>query len=304
MARTLLAVTVAAPWLAWAVVRTAGVAVGPPLSAVIAFTPYAALTSVVPVVFALLLGRRLVALAAAAAAVSLIVAVAPRAFGESEAVRDEEPRLTIMSVNLHVARADPRGVLRLVRERNVDVLAVQESDPLWIARLDAAGARKVFTDWSIRPEDEALFSRRPMKETGARNLAEGDVALGGTTVRITVIHPRPPLSGDWVSSWRQELEAIPDAADVPPGTSRVLAGDFNATLDHRELRNVLDRGYRDAASAVGAGLKPTWPADRRLPPMIAIDHVLTSGGIRVLSFGVFDAGDSDHRGIVAELAAP
>ena len=44
------------------------------------------------------------------------------------------------------------------------------------------------------------------------------------------------------------------------GDGRILAGDFNATLDHPELRAVLDRGYVDAADAASGGLKPTWPA--------------------------------------------
>ena len=38
------------------------------------------------------------------------------------------------------------------------------------------------------------------------------------------------------------------------GDVRILAGDFNATLDHPELRALLDRGYVDAADAAGAGL--------------------------------------------------
>ena len=32
---------------------------------------------------------------------------------------------------------------------------------------------------------------------------------------------------------------------------RILAGDFNATLDHAELRRLIGRGYHDAAEQAG-----------------------------------------------------
>ena len=69
-----------------------------------------------------------------------------------------------------------------------------------------------------------------------------------------------------------DLRALPPA--TPDGRLRILAGDFNATLDHAELRRILDTGYQDAAAQVGAGLHGTWPRDRAFPPPVTIDHVL------------------------------
>ena len=65
---------------------------------------------------------------------------------------------------------------------------------------------------------------------------------------------------------------------------RGLAGDFNATLDHAELRRVLDRGYRDAAEQAGVALRPTWPTGKRiLPTLVTIDHVLADRRVQVIS---------------------
>ena len=47
--RSLVAGVVAVPWVVWAVVRTFGVELPYPFVAVVAFTPYAALSSWVPV---------------------------------------------------------------------------------------------------------------------------------------------------------------------------------------------------------------------------------------------------------------
>ena len=55
---------------------------------------------------------------------------------------------------------------------------------------------------------------------------------------------------------------------------RILAGDFNATLDHRELRRLVGTGYEDAAAEAGAGLRGTWPDRGPFLPVFTIHHVL------------------------------
>jgi endonuclease/exonuclease/phosphatase (EEP) superfamily protein YafD len=102
-----------------------------------------------------------------------------------------------------------------------------------------------------------------------------------------------------MGNWRRDLRRLPDAR--PGGIVRVLAGDFNATLDHRELRRVLDRGYRDAADRNGSGLRATWPADGRRVPPVAIDHVLADERAGVQAVRVRDLPRSDHRAVVAVL---
>jgi len=47
-------------------------------------------------------------------------------------------------------------------------------------------------------------------------------------------------------------------ADLP--APLVVAGDFNATRDHRQFRDLWNStGYRDAGDDSGAGLMPTYP---------------------------------------------
>ena len=83
---------------------------------------------------------------------------------------------------------------------------------------------------------------------------------------------------------------------------RILAGDFNASLDHAAMRRLLDRGYKDAAAQVGAGLIPTWPANKRIPPIITIDHVLVDHRVGVKAVSVHDVPGTDHRAVFAELS--
>lgn len=62
-------------------------------------------------------------------------------------------------------------------------------------------------------------------------------------------------------------------------------------------------GYRDAAATVGAGLKPTWPVGRRLPP-VTIDHVLADERCGVQSVQTFTVPGTDHRALLADLVLP
>jgi endonuclease/exonuclease/phosphatase (EEP) superfamily protein YafD len=116
------------------------------------------------------------------------------------------------------------------------------------------------------------------------------------------VHTRAPVSAGNVGAWKAELRALPSAA--PTGAVRILAGDFNATLDHADLRRVIDRGYEDAADELGNGLRGTWPADRRCPPPVTIDHVLADARCGARSLEAIDVPGSDHRAVLVELALP
>ena len=88
----------------------------------------------------------------------------------------------------------------------------------------------------------------------------------------------------------------------PSGTVRVLAGDFNATLDHAPMRRLLSSGYRDAAATVGVGLVGTWgPYDGDLIPPVTIDHVLVDRRVAVAAVSVHPLPGGDHRAVLAEL---
>jgi endonuclease/exonuclease/phosphatase family metal-dependent hydrolase len=84
---------------------------------------------------------------------------------------------------------------------------------------------------------------------------------------------------------------------------RILAGDFNATLDHARLRRLIDTGYRDAADQLGEGLHPTFPIGQRMPP-ITLDHVLADRRVGIRSFVARRVPRSDHRAVRAELVLP
>jgi endonuclease/exonuclease/phosphatase family metal-dependent hydrolase len=306
--RRWIAIAVVAPWAAWAIGRTFGLDRVHPLIAFVAFTPYVAATAPIPVIVALILRRRLPALVALVAAVLLAVAVLPRWLSVEEHGRGSGAA-TVMTSNLFGGRGDPERVVELVRRHRVDVLFLEELRPDAVERLDRAGLRALLPHRALeaRPgsEGNGILSRHPLRrvpEWERSNEPAADVTIPGFTapVRVRVVHPFPPLGHDKARAWRAHLHELP-----PPPRDRtaVIAGDFNATLDHRALRAVLDRGWQDAAAEAGKGLRPTWPVGRRILGL-AIDHVLVSPGVVVGPVSIHEIPGSDHRAVIARLALP
>ena len=308
--RSVVAILFALPWVIWSALRTLGIELPYPLVAALAFTPYAALTSPLPVILALLLRRWRVALLAAVACLGLVVAVLPRAL-TGPRPSPSGPRLVVMTSNVWLGSADMRALVRIAQAHDVDVISLQEVRPKTVQHLQAL---KPFPVRIFEPQTgaggSALLSRLPMQlipQQWISGAAQPEATLtvrGAPPVRIKAVHPRPPVTAAATTEWRASLKAMP-STDAR-GDVTILAGDFNSTLDHPELRSVLDRGWADAGDSAGAGLHPTWPSHPRargaLP--ITIDHVLVDHRVRVEDYTVVAIPHSDHRALIVVLRLP
>jgi endonuclease/exonuclease/phosphatase (EEP) superfamily protein YafD len=305
-ALTWMAVT---PFAAWAITRLAGLERGSLPTQIMTATPYAAAGSLVPLLMAAVGRRRAATAVALLATTALGFSVLPRALGTAETTTGRP--LKVMTINMLFGRADIDTIMRLVREFGPDVLSTQELTPGAVSDLDAAGLKELMPHRVLQDEWSAggsgVYSKHPMQELPdvvppvGHKMPVALVSLpGGDPIELVDVHPYPPL-GPNVVQWNEALAALPSAS---PDRVRILAGDFNASLDHASLRKLLDRGYKDAADRVGAGLIPTWPANKRVPPIITIDHVLVDQRVGVREVSVQDVPGTDHRAVLAELTVP
>lgn len=277
-------------------------------TAALALTPY-----VVPVgatVAVLALAGRQLRLGAGCLALTVLLAVPllPRVVPNAAPAADG-PTLRVLAINLYFGEADAGAIVDLVAEHRVDVLNLLELDEAGQSALDRAGLTGLLPHRVFRPAGAAvgsgIASRYPLDEldlAGPSWFAQpgARVRLGrGAVVEVVAVHPIPPVTR--ADDWRAELRSLPPAS--PAGPVRILAGDFNATLDHAELRRVLDSGYVDAAERTGEALVPTWPRRRTAPP-VTLDHVLVDERAAVLGFSAHDVPGSDHRAVLAELRLP
>lgn len=125
--------------------------------------------------------------------------------------------------------------------------------------------------------------------------------IDGTGPTIVAVHAVAPRMEE-MQQWQTDLQWI---ADQCPQGDFILAGDFNATIDHMAGLGVEggDIGYcRDVAARTGNGVTGTWPSS--LPPLAGapIDHVMASQNWTPTGSVVLDdAGGSDHRALVVQL---
>jgi endonuclease/exonuclease/phosphatase (EEP) superfamily protein YafD len=300
------------PGLVWAIVRLGGWERGP-LVQLFAFTPYVAAWSWLPAVLAVATRRWTAGAVALAVAITLTALVAPRALS-GERGPATGVTLRVMTSNLLFGGADPATIVGLVRDLRIDVLAVQEFTAEGRDALAAAGLGELLPYNSLADEIAAsgsgLYSRYPLagkgdkRNGGGFRQAYGTVqAPGAGPVVVESVHPLAPWSVKVNEDWRSDLLAQPRAdRNGPP---RILLGDFNATLDHGPLRELIATGYRDAADAAGKGLVGTWPYEGgRTLPKVTIDHILVDERIGVRDVSVHPIPRSDHRAVVAELTVP
>lgn len=281
-----------------------------PVAPLLSFTPLAAAAAPAATLTLGLARRRGPAATAALATAALAVVMRPRAARRTQPAASG-PVLRVLTVNLLCGRADVEAVVALVRQTGADVLFLQELTGDAVTRLKQAGLDDLMPQKAPEPRGgprgSGIYSRFPLSDGPPLvpvHAAQPTAVLklpGGEMVELACVHPHPPRP-PWsrgVARWRRELAVLPPPGELP----RVLAGDFNATLDHAVFRSVLRLGYADAALQAGEALTPTWgPAGR--PALITIDHVLVDRRCAVLASAVHAVPGSDHRAVYAEVRLP
>lgn len=276
--------------------------------AVLALTPLVFASTLVLTVVQIVFRKVGPAVVTASVALILGCTIWPRALpGAQPHVAGQT--LRVASANLYYGQVTATTVVNFVREREVDVLSVQELTPQAARDLREAGLHEVLPHRVVEPRPRAagsgVYSRYRTREIGltersyhAQPSASVDLP-GAVDLEVVAVHVVAPVGLVEAAEWADELAALPAPSDSGP--ARVLAGDFNATLDHAPMREVLSTGYRDAADETGRGLRGTWPTDTPLIPFAAIDHVLVDRRCSVRSFDVIALPGADHHAVLTEV---
>lgn len=222
---------------------------------------------------------------------------------------DQGRTVTVMQANLLFDGADPRALVDEVRARKVEILTVDELTPAAVAALGRAGLDEALPHRYLSPGRTAagtgIWSSHPLSDTVeydgfVLNQLSATVAIPEIgPVSVYAFHPVPPVYGTRV--WADELSRLHAILVRAPADRPVLVGgDFNATYDHAQYRALSSGRFADAAVQAGAGHLVTYPTDKRWPPLVGIDHILTAGG-RAVAVETVGLPGADHRALVARI---
>lgn len=219
------------------------------------------------------------------------------------------PEISVLTINAAHGDADAAAIVDEVRSTDADILAVQELTQEEVDDLTAAGIDDLlpynFTAALPVADGTGLWSRTPLTD-GTRLTDFGFVPVQANTVvdgvELTVVsfHAMSPATPRHTIQWAADLERMRALMMSYPDTV-LVAGDFNATGDHRQYRELASDGFIDAAESSGAGLFRTFPADR---PLARLDHVVATDTVDALHVGPISIPGSDHLAVTAQLRLP
>jgi endonuclease/exonuclease/phosphatase (EEP) superfamily protein YafD len=264
---------------------------------------------------ALLASRRRTRPLAAGLTAAGLVAAGPvvRRAGRRPSAAPGTGDVTVLAANVLHGRADTGLLAAMVAAERPDFVVLPEAGgdfrdklmPLldglgyraWVA---SGGGRRDGDDVTVLVGERAGDVRvRSAHEMRAPHLEVTGGILGPRT--LYAVHPTAPMSRRSTAWWHRELAIVSRwcAGPVAP----LVAGDFNATLDHPAFRAALGR-CRSAAAGTGRGLVGTFPAGFPTWLGIQIDHVLVPEDAVTTRFEVLDLPGSDHRAVLARVRLP
>jgi endonuclease/exonuclease/phosphatase (EEP) superfamily protein YafD len=284
----------------------------PPLIAAAALSPVVVVPAALATLAAGILRRPRTALAGLAcvlAACAVLVAHRPAAQPGGPATV-----ITVATANLYFRNPVPGNALEAVLSRRPDLIAFQEVSPEVADRLRADAPPAGYRWAVLRPRwgstGLAVLSRHPVVDeqllsVGRQPFLRVDVDVNGTMVSLLNVHIEAPVSRAAAARWRAQLGAVREIIGSLPPRPIVVAGDFNATVDHRPFRRLLSPALRDVAQQRGSRWLATWPVGRTgIPPLIQLDHVLLSSELSTTALDAWDVPGSDHKLLVTSVGVP
>lgn len=279
----------------------------------------------------LLIARPLRGFAASVLIVALLGAAATggigmlRGFGAAPLPDRTEGSLRVLTWNTSGEAVPAEEIAARILEQGADIVSLPETTqevgeriavmlreqghPMWVHHVQfrpevSQGPQSWQTTVLVSPE-LGDYSVIQSAEDGSSNTSSVPsvvlMPVDGSGPTIVAVHAVAPRLEE-MEMWQSDLRWI---ADQCPAGDFILAGDFNATIDHMSSLGVDggDMGYcRDAASRTGNGMVGTWPSSFPSLAGAPIDHVMASPNWEPVGSTVLDdAGGSDHRALVVQL---
>ncbi|GAB3602263.1 endonuclease/exonuclease/phosphatase family protein [Microbacterium aureliae] len=266
----------------------------------------------------------ILAVIAGVAAAGNTVVMATRGLGTESLPAKTDSSIRVMTWNTAGEATSPDTVARIAVAMDADIVTLPETtietgervaiamrdlgSPMWAhyadypsTQWDAGSTTLLISpdlgDYAVIEASADGSSNTSTVPSAVAMPTDGD---GPIVVAAHAVAPRQA----YMSYWRSDLQWL---ADQCADENVILAGDFNATLDHMTGLGV-DGGTlglcHDAASETGNGAVGTWTTELPALAGAPIDHIMASthwkptGSLVLRSL---DGSGSDHRPLIVQL---
>jgi endonuclease/exonuclease/phosphatase family metal-dependent hydrolase len=222
--------------------------------------------------------------------------------------RSAADSITVYTANVQFGVGRPEPTAASIAAVDPDVIVLQEASFPFVGALAAdprlAGYEYRSNQLTRQSPRTIIWSRFPIQSYEVEPFVVSDllsVTLDGPSGPFTVtgVHTLAPVRSRYVPTWSRQFEQL---AALDTSSPRLVAGDFNATTDHRPFRDLLDGGWTDVHDEAGCGFDATWPVDQGLPiSVMRLDHVLVTDHFEILDMTFAQPTGGDHKPVVATI---
>lgn len=219
------------------------------------------------------------------------------------------PVLQVATANLNFDTTDFSGLVGwLVSGEAPDVVFLQEFTGQAQQALQSPEVAQRYPHRVEAPQPDqfglAILSRYPLSEVQKVEPPDmqdtlrlrATVTWAGGPVRLSAIHPMPPLNATYAQ--RRDQALVEEAHHLSQsGGLALMAGDFNTTPWAKGML-AIDSQLRRAN-----GLAGSWPNAFGWLSVLPLDHVLASSGWQLVDSGHGADLGSDHRPVIVRLVA-
>lgn len=236
---------------------------------------------------------------------------------------------TVMSYNVLSEIDGWQDVVRIIRESDADIIALQElGKPM--ADAIALNLADIYPYQALNPQEgqwnyfrgQGVLSRYPIIEDEYwqyTDLPESHghqrvvIDINGQPLALYNVHPWPPIDwggglsfgfiSDEDTAHKETIHRLLARAQTE-ADAVLLLGDFNMSDQFEEYRTITTQ-YNDVYREVGRGMGYTYPAEGlgMLGQIIRLDYVFRNEGLQAISAHVVaEAGPSDHLPVWVQLA--
>lgn len=237
----------------------------------------------------------------------LFTSLAPTTVEESKGKTNNT--LSIFISNVYQYNTDYSKTLNIIRELDPDLIFLLETDSGWEKGMKPLSENYPHQIKEIKSDTYGLMllSKIAFEQAQLLHRVKADIPsvevllkLDGEEIKISGLHPKPPLPGEALWATKKDRELLRTAISINSSTVKhhLLIGDLNdvawSSVTRRFKRIT---GMKDPRQ--GRGFFPTFPSWS--PIRIPLDHVFCSSGFRLVEFKLAGKTGSDHFPVFVEF---